>query len=119
MQPHPVQRHQARLHRRASTPDPLRPFSLHLRITLSLIRTTAGPHGGDHRYRWASAIGAAAVTAGAAAATGVTTAIGAMDIGAVGAVMAAGVGADTQGVVWAVAAFTGAVAEATGGRIDR
>jgi hypothetical protein len=42
-----------------------------------------------------------------------------MDIGAVGAVMAAGVGADTQDVVWAVAVITGAVAEATGGRIER
>jgi hypothetical protein len=77
----------------------------------------AGPHGEDRQCRWASAIGAAAVTAGAAA-TGVTTAIGAMDIGAVGAVMAAGVGADTQGEVWAEA-ITGAVAEVTGGRIER
>jgi hypothetical protein len=119
MQPHPVQRHQTRLRRRASTPDPLRPSSLHLRITLSLIRTTAGPHGGDHRCRWASAIGAAAVTAGAGTATGATKGIGAMDIGVVGVVMAAGVGTDTQDVAWATAAITGAVAEATGGRIER
>jgi hypothetical protein len=32
--------------------------------------------------------------------------------------MAAGVATDTQGVVWAAAAITGAVAEATGIRID-
>jgi hypothetical protein len=113
-----VQRHQTQLRRRASIPGPLRPSSSHLRTTLSLIRTMAGPHGEDLRCRWASAIGAAAVTAGAAAATGVTTAIGAMDIGAVGAVVAVGVGADTQGVVWAEV-ITGAVAEATGGRIER
>jgi hypothetical protein len=41
-----------------------------------------------------------------------------MDIGAVGAVMAAGVATDTPGVVWGVA-ITGAVAEATGIRIER
>jgi hypothetical protein len=79
----------------------------------------AGPHGEDRQCRWASAIGPAAVTAGADAATGVTTAIGVMDIGAVGAVMTAGVGADTRGVGWGAAVSTGAVAEATGGRIDR
>ena len=91
---------------------------MHLRITPSRIRTTAGPHGGDRRCHWASAIGAAVVTAGAAEATGGTAAIGAMDIGAVGAVMAVGMGADTRAVVWA-AVITGAVAEAMDVRIER
>jgi hypothetical protein len=110
MQPHPVQWHQMWVHRRTPTSHQPRPSSFHLRITPSRIRTTAGPHGGDRRCRWASAIGAAAVTAGAAADTGVATAIE--------AVMATGVGADTQGVVWA-AVITGAVAEVTDVRIDR
>jgi hypothetical protein len=57
--------------------------------------------------------------AGADTATGGTTAIGAMDIGAAGAVMAVGVGTDTQGLVWAAAANTGAVAAVTGVRIER
>lgn len=46
------------------------------------------------------------------------TATGATDIQAVGAVMAAGVAADTLGTGW-VAATTGAVAEDTGVRIER
>jgi hypothetical protein len=54
----------------------------------------------------------------AGTATGAATAIGVTDIEAVGAVMAAGVATDTPGVVW-VAAITGAVAEATGIRIER
>jgi hypothetical protein len=44
-----------------------------------------------------------------------------MDIGAVravGAVIAVGVGTDTQDVVWAAAANTGAVAAVTGVRIE-
>ena len=54
----------------------------------------------------------------AGTATGATTVIGGTDIEAVGAVMGAGVATDTPGVVWA-AAITGAVAEATGVRIER
>jgi len=57
--------------------------------------------------------------AGAGTATGDTTTIGAMNITAVGAVMAVGAGADTLGVASAAAANTGAVAAVTGVRIER
>jgi hypothetical protein len=50
-------------------------------------------------------------------ATGVITATGGTAIEAVMAVMAGGVATDTMGRVWA-AATTGAVAEATGVRIE-
>jgi hypothetical protein len=52
-------------------------------------------------------------------ATGVTTATGATDIEAAGAVMVVGVAADMEVVVWAAAAVTRIAAEATGIRVER